>query len=416
MERRKHTLPLFNLNSSLCPVKLIPESNLKEPQLPPTATSPFAAFPIELISLIFLYAISRNTNESGLWEPIKRVRPLASITLVSRQWYKVATSTPELWSTIIVTTQRWFPSELADLWLNRAKNAKLDVHLISDNPKIPRLQVEVWKRVVEEGAGRVCSLSMIVGAADWMRIKPLLPTQLPALVSAKLFIMDASAYGDLPVLHEPVLEVPKLEQLVTNSPACLNFASCPKLRHLELTRLEEGINQADVLWERIRHATDKMPNLRHLKLSSNRPPLLPASGFAGFDFINLETLYLDLKGRVASVDFLSHIRAPALIDVTIISFRAEAPPPEPFPTINLPSLHSIRLTNTSLRQSLWLLDHLSYGVTGSNSPQLEVVVEMDVRDGWEAQTDNGLRNRLRKKCHLRIMWSSGASNSVLKQR
>lgn len=384
--------------------------------MPLTTHSPFATFPAELISLIFLYAVSRTTNKPGLWEPIKRVRPLASITLVSRQWYRLATSTPELWSTIIVTTPRWFPSELADLWLSRAKNTKLDVHLISDNPKIPRIQIEVWKKVAEEGRGRIRSLNMIVGAADWVRVKQLLPAQLPALASATLFIMEASSHGDLSPLHEPLLEVPELEQLVTNSPACLNFASCPKMHDLEITRLEEGINPAEALWERIRRAIDKMPNLRRLKISSNRSPLLPASNFAGFDLIKLETLHLDLKGRVASVDFLSHIHAPALTDITITSFRAEAPPPEPFPMISLPSLRSIRLTNTSLRQSLWLLNHLSYGDLELNAPKLEVVVEMDVRDGREEQTDNELRKRLRKKYDLRIIWSSGASYSTMKQR
>lgn len=428
METRKRTLPLVDLNSSACAVKLIPgtmwldgfnalansvaattEPRLKES--PPTAPSPFAAFPAELISLIFLHAVSRTTKEPSLWEPIKRVRPLASITLVSRQWYRVATSTPELWSTIIVTTQRWFPSELADLWLSRAKNAKLDVHLRSDNPKIPRLQVEVWKRVVEEGKGRVRSLDMIVGAADWIRVKPLLPTHLPALTSATVFIMEAS-HGDLSPLHEPLLEVPELGQLVTNNPACLNFASCPKMHDLEITRLEERINPTETMWDRIGREIDKMPNLRRLKISTNRSLLLPTSHFAGFDLINLQTLYLDLKGRVAAVEFLSHIRAPALTNITITSFRAEVPPPDLYPMISLPSLRSIRLTNTSLRQSLWLLDHLSYGDPGSNAPKLKVIVEMDVRDGREEQTDNGLRDRLRKKCDLRIIWSSGASSTM----
>ncbi|KAG8946953.1 hypothetical protein FRC04_011248 [Tulasnella sp. 424] len=416
MENRKRTLPVFDAHASTGTLKPLPAIVSIEPKSPSIRRSLFVTLPAELISLVFLYALSGGINQPGLWEPIKRVRPLASITLVSRNWYNIATGTPQLWSTIIVTTQRWFPSENVALWLDRARNTKLDVHLLSDNPKIPRLQVEVWKKAVKMGRERIRSLNVIVGAADWARITPLFPTHLPALVSAKFFIMEASSNDGFLSLEQPSVEAPKLEQLITNSPACLNFALCPAMQDLEITRLEERQASAGAVWERIRRVIDKTPKLRRLKISSQQPSLLPPSSLQGFDLPSLKTLHLDLKGRVASVEFLSRICAPALHDITITSFSAEVPPPEPFPMIDLPSLRSIRLTNTSLRQSIWLLDHISYEGQGLSGSKLKVVVEMDVRDGKEEETDyDSVRRRLRKKYDLSIVWSPGVPYYTLRR-
>ncbi|KAG8989664.1 hypothetical protein FRB90_002135 [Tulasnella sp. 427] len=351
-------LPLFNLKPPLS--AMIPDSGSLTSAAPSTTSSPFSALPAELLSLIFLHSVAQDPRQTGLWEPVKRVRPLASITLVSRRWYQIATNTPGLWSTIIVTSHRWFPSESVDLWLHRAKRSKLDVHLLSDSPRVARIQLEVWRKILETERERVGTLNAIVGAGDWMLVKPLFPTQFPTLMSAKLHIMDVTRNDEQSELSRPSLDLPMLRHLVINSPTSLTFGSCPAMQDLEITRLGEDQNTADLGWEHLRRLLNNTPNLRTLKIRSQRPPRPPEPKFEGFDVPYLESLDLDVKGRVASVDFISHLHAPQLQHVTIKSFRAEAPPPEPFPIINLPSLHSIRLANTTLRQTIWLLNHISW--------------------------------------------------------